>query len=87
MPTISRFFGIIISMYFDDHLPMHFHAEYQEYKAQIVIETGDVVAGKLPRQALRLVEEWRQLHVEELKVAWNYAKNYRNPPKIAPLED
>jgi hypothetical protein len=56
MPTISEFFGILILMYFDDHFPAHFHAEYQGQEAQIAIEDGKVVKGKLSPRALRLVE-------------------------------
>ena len=55
MPEISRFYGIIIRMFFLDHLPPHFHAEYAEYKAQVSIESGEVIKGELPRHALRLI--------------------------------
>jgi Domain of unknown function (DUF4160) len=86
MPTISTFFGIAILMYFDDHAPPHFHAKYQGNKAIIAIATGEVVEGKLPRTAMRFVEEWRQLHIAELNSAWQLAKSYQNPNKIPPLE-
>ena len=62
MPEISRFLGIIIAMYYNDHAPPHFHARYGEFEAVIAIATGDVVAGSLPRRALALVREWRELH-------------------------
>lgn len=48
MPQISRFFGIIIKMYYNDHQPAHFHAEYNEYVAEISIETFEVLKGELP---------------------------------------
>jgi hypothetical protein len=66
MPRISEFYGIIIWMYFADHPPPHFHAEYGEDEALIIIGTGDVYSGSLPRRALRLVQEWEELHRAEL---------------------
>lgn len=87
MPILSYFFGIYIRMFYNDHAPPHFHVEYQGYKVLIAIETGAVVRGQLPRQAMKLVEEWRQLHRLELNQAWELAKNYQNPQKIAPLEN
>ena len=58
MPEISRFYGIVIKMYFDDHDPSHFHAEYAEDEAVISIETLAVIAGRLRPRALGLVAEW-----------------------------
>lgn len=57
MPEISRFFGIIITMYHNDHPPPHFHAKYAEHKAKIAIASGQVIAGAMPRRALDLIEE------------------------------
>jgi hypothetical protein len=57
MPEISRFFGIVIKMFYNDHIPSHFHAEYGEFEALIEIETLDVYRGMLPRRALVLVLE------------------------------
>jgi hypothetical protein len=57
MPIISVFFGIIIRMYHADHAPPHFHASYQGFEALIAIDTGNVMAGNLPKKALRLVQE------------------------------
>ncbi len=54
MPEISRFFGIVITMYADEHAPPHFHARYAEHQAVIKIENGETIAGSLPRHALRL---------------------------------
>ena len=65
MPTISKFLGIIISMYWDDHAPPHFHAKYGKYEMTVEIDTG-VVEGKFPKRALRHVLEWHELHQEEL---------------------
>ena len=58
MPEISRFFGIVIKMFFSDHAPPHFHAEYAEHEALVAIETLELVRGELPRRALALVLEW-----------------------------
>ena len=57
MPEISRFFGIVIRMFFDDHLPAHFHAEYGEYKAVVEIQSLTVIGGYFPPRALGLVVE------------------------------
>ncbi|AGA89374.1 hypothetical protein Thimo_0522 [Thioflavicoccus mobilis 8321] len=55
MPVISFFFGIYIRMYFDDHAPPHIHVEYQGHEAFVAIETGEIIDGRLPRKAARLV--------------------------------
>ena len=85
MPELSRFYGIVIKMYFDDHDPSHFHAEYAEDEAVISIETLAVIAGRLRPRALGLVAEWAALHQEELRKAWLEAKNLKPTGKIAPL--
>lgn len=85
MPELCRFYGVIIKMYFDDHQPPHFHAEYAEYEVVIEIETLAVIAGNLPSRALGLVIEWASLHQEELKVAWKGAVNLEPTGKIEPL--
>jgi hypothetical protein len=86
MPEISRFFGIIIAMYHNDHPPPHFHAKYAEFTAKIDIESGDMIEGKLPKRALALIEEWRALRVEELKANWELVRARRKANKIKPLE-
>jgi hypothetical protein len=86
MPTISEFFGILIKMFFDDHNPPHFHAKYGGYEAEIIIKTGEIKEGKLPKTAARLVEEWRKLHADELLANWEKAKNLQLPDNIEPLE-
>jgi hypothetical protein len=85
MPEISRFYGIAIRMYFDDHLPPHFHAEYGEHQALGHIDTLAVIAGTLPPRAIGLVMEWASLHQDELKGAWSRAKRLQSPGKIEPL--
>jgi hypothetical protein len=70
MPTISRFYGILIYMNSNDHPPPHFHARYAEDSASISIATGAVLSGSLPSRALRLIDEWRLLHQPELEENW-----------------
>ena len=85
MPEISRFYGIVIKMYFGDHDPPHFHAEYGEARAVIAIHTLAIMGGHLPPRALGLVAEWAALHQEELRHAWRKAKNLEPAGKIDPL--
>jgi hypothetical protein len=66
MPEISRFYGIVIFMYFKDHFPPHFHAVYNEYEALMSIETGEIMQGDLPKRQLRLVQAWTELNREGL---------------------
>ena len=85
MPTISRFYGILIQMYFGDHAPAHFHALYAEFEAVIDIETLGVMRGSLPSRAMALVLEWAQLHREELRQDWELCVQNQRPMKILPL--
>lgn len=80
MPTISWFFGISIRMYFGDHPPPHFHAYYENSVAMIEIETGDVLAGRLPPRVARLVETWRERYVQDLRAAWRRAERADGTP-------
>lgn len=86
MPEISRFFGIVIRIFINDHYPPHFHAVYGEHEALIEIETLDVYRGDLPRRALALVLEWAALHGDELRRDWALARSGRPLEPIAPLE-
>lgn len=86
MPEISRFFGIIVAIFYNDHNPPHFHAKYGEHKALISIEDGSVLAGGLPNRALDLVEEWRLLHISDLQDDWNLAAEHKPLRRIEPLE-
>jgi hypothetical protein len=85
MPEISRFFGIVIRMFFNDHQPPHFHAEYGEYEALIEIETLAVCRGELPPRVLGLVFEWAMLHRNELRRDWELARSGHPLQPIAPL--
>ncbi len=86
MPEISRFFGIIITMYYNDHGSPHFHARYGEHKAKMLIETGALIEGALPRRAHSLVEEWRLEHLGDLLVVWQQVMDRQPHGKIEPLE-
>ncbi len=86
MPTVSRFYGIVIQLYFNDkHVP-HFHAIYAEHRALIAIEDGRLIAGRLPVRAYRLVIEWARAHREELNENWRRARDGEPLRKIKPLE-
>jgi hypothetical protein len=73
-------------MFFNDHLPPHFHAEYGDDEALIEIETLAVYRGGLPRRALALILEWAALHRAELEKDWELARSGRSPERIAPLD-
>lgn len=86
MPEICRFFGIIIRMFFDEHDPPHFHAEYQGSKA-VFDFNGNVIKGGLnSKTATRLVREWIDLHINELKEDWELARAGKELKKINPLD-
>ena len=85
MPRISAFYGIVIAMYYRDHAPPHFHAVYGEYEATIVIANLSVLSGDLPGRALRLVQEWAQLHQAELEANWHAARARVPLASIEPL--
>jgi hypothetical protein len=84
MPTISRFFGIIIFMNYNDHLPPHFHARYQEEEVTVEIETG-LVQGRMSRRALRMVLEWSEKYQQDLMNNWNRARTRKPLQQVPPL--
>jgi hypothetical protein len=86
MPEVSRFFGISIRMYFDEHNPPHFHAIYSGSEAQIGISPLAVLQGKLPRRAIGMVMEWAAQHQVELEQNWELLRNDQPPQNINPLE-
>lgn len=86
MPELSRFYGIIIRMYFDEHPPTHFHAYYQEAQAVVSIETLEVVRGALPGRARILVTEWALAHRDELRDNWTRAEQGAPLVPIDPLD-
>jgi hypothetical protein len=85
VPEICRFFGIVITMYYNDHVPPHFHARYGREKASIGIESLQILEGTLSPRALGLVMEWASAHKSELMNDWVLARS-RSPLKsIDPL--
>lgn len=86
MPEISRFYGIIIKMYFSDHNPPHFHVEYNSYKAEVEIDTLNIKSGEIPKRVYLLVLEWAINHKVELKRNWELTKSNQQPIKIDPLD-
>ena len=79
MPVISLFYGIIVEMFYNEHIPPHFHARHGEDRAVIDIASGDVLEGELSRRDLRLVEAWLELNRESLMA------NYRNRHLVSAL--
>lgn len=86
MPEISRFLGIIITMYYNDHPPPHFHVRYNQQKAIIDLETLSIIQGKLTPRILGLVIEWAAIHKAELLANWQRARQQNPLEKIEPLE-
>ena len=86
MPKISEFFGISIYMYFEDHAPPHFHAQYAEFEALIRIDDFSVLRGSLPPRALGLVVEWAGLRKPALAEVWRQAQAKQTLSKVLPLE-
>jgi hypothetical protein len=85
MPEISRFLGIVIKMFVDDHNPPHFHAIYGDVEALVEIRALSVFAGRLPPRVLGLVLEWAALHQEELLTDWGRAQRHNPLVRIDPL--
>lgn len=86
MPEISRFFGIIIAIYYNDHVPAHFHVRYGSQRAIVEIETLTVIEGELSPRVRGLVAEWAALHRDELREDWTLATQHAPLKPIAPLE-
>lgn len=82
MPILSNFYGISIKMYFQqvEHNPPHIHALYGEYMGSINIQTGKLLEGDLPKRALKLVQEWLNVHKEEILKIWNTQQFKKIPP-------
>ena len=86
MPEISRFFGISIRMYYDDHNPPHFHALYGGVEAEVGISPVSLLRGRFPRRALGMIMEWAAAHQQELYENWELLHTDQIPRKIAPLD-
>lgn len=85
LPVISRFLGIDIAMYWNDHLPPHFHAKYGEYEMIVHIQNG-TFEGRFPRRGLLHVLEWYELHRNELLTNWELCRTHEVPLPVDPLE-
>lgn len=85
MPEISMFGGIRITMYYDDHNPPHFHADYAGHRALVDIQGGYVIGGALPSRQLKYVLAWAEMHQDELMQDWELACSAQPLKKIAPL--
>jgi Domain of unknown function (DUF4160) len=86
VPEISRFLGVIITMYYDDHAPPHFHARYGDRRALVDIESLSLLSGSLPPRVRGFVTEWAAMHQEELRRNWELARRKQPLFPIAPLE-
>lgn len=86
MPEISRFYGIIIAMYYLDHAPPHFHVRYNEWRAAFRIQDLTLMEGSLPGRVSSMVREWAMAHRAELQADWDMAVARRPLVKIAPLD-
>lgn len=82
MPEVSRFYGIIIKMFFKpkEHEPAHIHAQYDEYAGIFDINTFDMTEGDMPLRAQKMVKEWLTIHKDELMNMWNTQKIIKLPP-------
>jgi hypothetical protein len=86
MPRISCFFGIVIRMNYNDHLPPHFHAEYADDEATYEIATLEILRGRLPRRCHAMVVEWATLHRRELMANWERVEQQVPLVEIEPLD-
>jgi len=86
MPEISRFFGIVIAMYFKEHAPPHFHVKYGEHRAAFSIRDLRLIEGSVPRRVSALVLEWAFDHRDELMENWQRAERHEPLLSVAPLE-
>ncbi len=85
MPELSRFLGISILMYFNDHTPPHFHVKYNEFRASVDLQTLSILDGNIPPRVHGLVIEWAELHQDELLTNWNTLQESGVFRKIEPL--
>ena len=85
MPVISRFFGIVIFMYWREHAPPHFHAKYQDQEVTVEVDAGQV-AGRMVPKAVALIQEWRERYRAQLLENWALAEQRRPLKRIPPLE-
>lgn len=84
MPIISMFYGIVISMYYDEHNPPHFHAYYGDFKAIFDFD-GELLRGEMPKKQQKLIAAWAIIQRENLEANWNIAQQKGEVLKIDPL--
>jgi hypothetical protein len=84
VPTISRFYGIVVFINYNDHAPPHFHARYQGQEVTVELATG-IVRGEMPRRALQMIFDWYALHEQELMNNWTRAQAREPLEQITPL--
>ena len=82
MPTIAFFHGIAIRMFFNDHAPAHFHAYHAGQEAKFVIETGELIGGRLGTAQRKLVGRWIEMYKDELRAAWSAVRSDAMPERI-----
>jgi len=85
MPEICLFYGIRVTMNYDDHNPPHFHASYGDRDALINIQESNVISGALPARQLKLVLAWCEIHKDELMQNWELARDHKPLNRINPL--
>ena len=83
MPTVARFYGIVIKLYFQDHGTPHFHAQYAEFNGVFGIDSLEMIEGDLPIRAQRLVREWAALYRSDLRLMWD-TQEFRELPGLDP---
>jgi hypothetical protein len=86
VPEVSRFFGIRIFLYYRDHAPPHFHAEYQGVEAKILIADGEPLEGHPPARQMALVRRWARESRNGFLENWGRARREEPLLAIAPLE-
>ena len=82
MPEISRFYGLIIYMFFNDHNPPHFKVKFGEFEANFLIENGGILNGDLPLSKIKLVTAWAEIHKQELLDMWETKEFHKIKPLI-----
>ncbi len=85
MPTICKFLGIIIRMYWSEHQPPHFHAIYDDYEIEVNLLIG-MITGEFPAKQLKKVIEWSNVNRNELLENWELVQSGQNPKQIEPLK-
>jgi hypothetical protein len=86
VPRISEFFGIVVTMYYNDHSPPHFHARYAEHEARIVIDSLSMLDGSLPPRAIALITEWATMYRGQLQANWEAARRGEPLSRIPGLQ-